>query len=343
MAWWERLTVSVMPDVDGFAIPVSELGACPVDDNARKLLEIAKEFLWEDERIVLDMLADGKGPTDVAEVFGYSSRQAATYLIARVMQAAIFYCRNIETIINLVRLGRLGTEQLEDNHIRLIHALVVDRRTYQDVGQFYERSHSWVSGEVAKARQAAEQAGLVDVVKMLDDFDGCKSIRNRRRRMPDGAKWRDKFRDTMLMLADKGVWYVWGGQKPFGFQSDVGAQGVADCSGLVLEVLKKLGKLPKGFPDMTAQSLSREFATTSKPQPGDLVFYGKDWRRVTHVMFYFGELEYRDDKKITEAVVGMCGGRRDMDVTEAKLFGGMLKFQRGPAYRRDLLGFRKIT
>jgi len=161
--------------------------------------------------------------------------------------------------------------------------------------------------------------------------------------MPKGEKWRDRFRDMMLMLSDKGVWYVWGGQKPFGYQHDVNLQGVADCSGLVLEVLKKLGKLPKAFPDMTAQSLSREFAATSKPKPGDLVFYGKDWRRVTHVMFYFGELEYRADKKIADAVVGMCGGRGGMTEQEARMFGGMLKFQRGSKYRRDLLGARKVA
>lgn len=168
--------------------------------------------------------------------------------------------------------------------------------------------------------------------------------------MPKDAKWRNRFRTMIEMLTLKGVLYTWGGQNPFGkCEMSHGTDGkcdcprTADCSGLVLEVLKKLGKLPNAFPDMTAQSLAREYAKTTKPQPGDLVFYGKAWNHVTHVMFYYGELEYRANKRIPDAVVGMCSGRRNMDDYEARLFGGMLKFQRGSKYRRDLLGFRKVV
>lgn len=60
--------------------------------------------------------------------------------------------------------------------------------------------------------------------------------------------------------------YLWGGDDPLaGF----------DCSGLVVEVLKSVGLLPRDG-DWTAESLRQRFPGTSIPDRGCLVFWGTD-------------------------------------------------------------------
>ena len=145
--------------------------------------------------------------------------------------------------------------------------------------------------------------------------------------MADEA-WRDDLRKVVLNAVGK-VWYHWGGQD---FE-----QGVADCSGLVLELLKLVKVLPADYPDRTAQGLAREFSTTvQKPRCGDLAFYGSSWNKVTHVMVYLGGVQGRG-----EFVAGMCGGRRNMKAIWARLVGAGL-WLRTPRYRRDFLGYRRV-
>lgn len=67
-----------------------------------------------------------------------------------------------------------------------------------------------------------------------------------------------------------GKFYSWGGDDPSGF----------DCSGLVIECLKSVGKLPRQF-DTTAQGLYDMFAKTTIPQMGVLAFWGNG--KVEHV------------------------------------------------------------
>ena len=74
-----------------------------------------------------------------------------------------------------------------------------------------------------------------------------------------------------------GHWYTWGGDDPAGF----------DCSGLVIEVLKSVGLLPRGG-DWTAHSLWQIFRPERVDQPseGCLVFYrNADRSRVVHVEY----------------------------------------------------------
>lgn len=142
-------------------------------------------------------------------------------------------------------------------------------------------------------------------------------------------KWRVQFKLFLVSKLGK-VWYVWGGQSL--------KDGEADCSGLVIEVLKKYGRLPEDIPDMTAQGLSRMFAITKKPEPGDLAFYGKSWSKVTHVVFYIGSFN-----NYPNTVAGMCGGRSGMKKTWAKKLGAGLWLKTSAKYRRDFLGYRKVV
>jgi cell wall-associated NlpC family hydrolase len=70
----------------------------------------------------------------------------------------------------------------------------------------------------------------------------------------------------------QGTWYRWGGDDPAGF----------DCSGLAIECLKSVGKLPRGG-DWTASGLSRLFPVTQNPLEGDLVFWQNRIGKIIHI------------------------------------------------------------
>jgi hypothetical protein len=72
-----------------------------------------------------------------------------------------------------------------------------------------------------------------------------------------------------------GTFYTWGGDDPSGF----------DCSGILVECSKAVGKLPRRS-DFTAAGLYLRWKHLGIPaqnmRPGDVVFFGKGGR-VTHV------------------------------------------------------------
>lgn len=90
---------------------------------------------------------------------------------------------------------------------------------------------------------------------------------------------------TLREVAEKVAWshvnrpYRWGGDDPItGF----------DCSGLVVEILKSVGVLPREG-DWTAAGLHNRFkdkGTVLEPDSGCLVFWGND--RITHVEYCIG-------------------------------------------------------
>jgi len=76
-----------------------------------------------------------------------------------------------------------------------------------------------------------------------------------------------------------GIPYKWGGNNPVeGF----------DCSGLVLELLVASGKWPHGK-DANCQMIWEHFKANkvpgARPSAGDLVFFGKSVKAITHIGF----------------------------------------------------------
>jgi len=137
---------------------------------------------------------------------------------------------------------------------------------------------------------------------------------------------RKKIKNWILTNLGK-VWYVWGGQNV--------QAGEADCSGLVIDLYKRLGIFPKNFPDMTAQGLWNTLDLKLLPDTGDLAFYGKDTNHITHVMIYLGEVG-----NWSHTVAGMCGGRRNMTKQQAMWLGSGLWVRRHFRYRRDFVNFK---
>lgn len=75
--------------------------------------------------------------------------------------------------------------------------------------------------------------------------------------------------------------YIWGGSNPsFGL----------DCSGLVIELLKSVGMLPRGY-DSTAAVLWKKFpleVQLTEVEFGDLIFFGPTSNTISHVAFCLG-------------------------------------------------------
>jgi cell wall-associated NlpC family hydrolase len=90
------------------------------------------------------------------------------------------------------------------------------------------------------------------------------------------------YRDIATKIAWHylGTPYLWGGDNPKGF----------DCSGLCIEILKSVGKLPaKG--DWTAAGLFEKFkhARVTFAQEGCLVFWGRTLEGITHIEYCLNE------------------------------------------------------
>jgi len=113
-----------------------------------------------------------------------------------------------------------------------------------------------------------------------------------------------------------GHWYKWGGDDPSGF----------DCSGLVIEMLKSVGILDRGF-DTTAEGLRRMFPAVNKPYRGCLVFYGDT--RAVHVEICLNE---------TLALGASGGGSKTKTVEDAVRHNAFIKMR--PIKRnRNILGY----
>ena len=130
------------------------------------------------------------------------------------------------------------------------------------------------------------------------------------------------MREHLVNLALKlvGTPYIWGGSSPrVGF----------DCSGFVVWVYQVFDLLPSG--DWTADGLAAWFTHRSQqphqhPQPGDMVFYGRVARELTHVMLALGG----------GLVVGASGGDHLCTTREeAQRRGAMVKVK-PLGYRSDL-------
>lgn len=87
--------------------------------------------------------------------------------------------------------------------------------------------------------------------------------------------------DKRILLATRvalsALWtpYRWGGDDPMaGF----------DCSGFVIEILKTVGILNRGY-DNTARGLFLKFSEVDEPKEGCLVFWRGSGQRIIHVEY----------------------------------------------------------
>jgi hypothetical protein len=148
------------------------------------------------------------------------------------------------------------------------------------------------------------------------------------------SSWRDEIRSWCLQQPGH-LWYKYDSQ-------DLDA-GLGDCSGVIVEALKLVGRIGAGE-DYSAQMLSQKYPMeTLDPQPGDVHFYGKNWQSVQHCMFHFGEL--RDDGDLYPAAVcGMLhGDKATKGDSTGRLFGRGFFFVRDCNYWRSMyLGCRKV-
>lgn len=124
-----------------------------------------------------------------------------------------------------------------------------------------------------------------------------------------------------LALQLEGRPYRWAGNGPGSF----------DCSGFVLWVLRPFGLAPRH--DSTAQGLFDYYEETVNPKPGDLMFFGRNERNVTHVMLYLG------DGKL----IGADNGDRGVTTLESALLRSACVRICPVGYRNDPLGYRDVT
>lgn len=133
---------------------------------------------------------------------------------------------------------------------------------------------------------------------------------------------------AQLRLAEKVAWslhglpYRWGGDDP--------GEGF-DCSGMVIEILKSVGILPRAG-DWTAQGLFNMFEDKVRlePQLGCLAFWhGADPGRIIHVEFCL-------DTKHTMGASG--GGSKTTSFEAASKHNAFIKVR--PIRQEKLVGYR---
>lgn len=122
------------------------------------------------------------------------------------------------------------------------------------------------------------------------------------------------------------VWYVWGAQS-------IG-EGVADCSGLVVSLLRGMGRIGQAD-DYSSRGLWRLCQKKSgDPQPGDLAFYG--WP-IHHVAIVIGRHSAIPGVTCVASMSG--GGKHVKSKKQAQAIGAGLWVRR-MKYRKDFRGVR---
>lgn len=307
-------------------------------------VEKVSRYLRDDERRMLCLCRMGKTPSDVARIFCLPSRQLADKEIRRAWEVARFYARWLPQLRKAERLD------LSMERRGLFERFVLRRMSYLDVASEIGVEKFEVVRRLRMLLDHLRARGYADIADLLSETWSNRRLRvsmkgavgNRiewkgKRRAMVLEPWRYDLKNLLLGMVGK-VDYEWGSQH-FSWPSGT---GVADCSGLVIECLKKVGRLPEKFRDTTAQGLLNYFAPVKTPKLCDLVFYGRALSSVTHVMFYLGKGQLHADRatedlRARECVIGMCDGAKDMQACDARMLGAGLYVRTTPRYRKDFL------
>jgi hypothetical protein len=132
-------------------------------------------------------------------------------------------------------------------------------------------------------------------------------------------------RAMALKIAESLLWtpYLWAGDDPSGL----------DCSGMMIEVLKSVGKLPYTYDD-TAHGLYNRFKVSNSPKPGDLVFWWRSgYTKISHV-----EMVYDIDLQLSIGAAG--GGSSTLDESDAWEHNAYVRIRPWKGRGPKLAGFR---
>lgn len=124
--------------------------------------------------------------------------------------------------------------------------------------------------------------------------------------------------------------YIYGGN---------GSNGGIDCSGLINEILKSVGLVTNE--DRTAKGLYnlltkvKEPKASYEPEVGDIVFYGRDVKRISHVAMVIEILKDADKDLIF--IIEAGGGNSTTDTLEEAVARGAMVRIRPMLHRSDLV------
>lgn len=333
---------------------------CVIDDepeeppswviHAWEEVEEIWQYLQNEERIILACLRTGKTPTEIAEFFNLPSRQLADKEMRRAVEVARFYIK-WKLLLQQLPLDDFSLERAE-----ILKRFILFRQSYVEIAKYLKIEKFELVYKLRFLVDHLQNRGYVEVAQLLQETWSNRRLRvttkgamgnriewkgKRRAMMPE--PWRYDLRNLLVDLVGK-VDYEWGGQAIDWKKGE----GRADCSGLAIEVLKKVGKLPVNFRDTDAQGLLNYFNKwTTKPSMGDLAFYGKGVTGITHVMFFLGygalKIAGLEELNKKELVIGMCEGAVGMKAEEARLLGAGLHVRYSPRYRKDFVGYKVVS
>lgn len=325
-------------DMDRFCKDQSDSDDDIEFDVTWEAVKSVEQWLWNDELIVLMLMRQGKTPSDVASILDLKSRQLGSLEMKRTLRVVKFFIKWKDAI------EKFPESKLSAREKQFINLFVVKRLHWRDIAFKLGFGKYAVRRRLQILLDKLPALGFDEYTELLKDAWSHRELREaryddlgnripeeQRRRASQMEPWRVHLRDELLGKVGR-TWYVWGGQDWQG--------GKLDCSGLVIEGLKAVGKLPKDFRDMTADGLMRYFKKARRPKLCDLIFYGKEGK-AKHVMFFLGKNQIPGFEQ-KPAVIGMCGGKTNMTYKEALIVGAGLWVRRSPWYRGDWIQFGRI-
>lgn len=303
----------------------------PSDGPTWEDIKSVWRLFWKDERLILSLMREGKGPTAIAHILRFRDKKHAHIVIGHVLKVASFLVRHREARKRLKDAVRC----LSPNHRRVCQ-LLVRRRTVAEIAREVGYTPNGAKWAVRLAVEKLRKHGHGEVADMVAEAHSTRTYSDNpcwvlgRRRRQGIEQWRQNVVSALLGSV---------GRVRFEDESsdyDLRQRcGTADAAGLVVSALAAVHKLPAKFRERSVLGLARHYRPVKSPLPGDLVFYGR--AEPQHVMFFTGEVDCW-----TSTVIGIVGGRPGMTPREASVTGAGLWLRNRVKYRTDFLGYRRV-